>query len=75
MEVTITRSRLGPFDRPDLVLSLIPGPLLVAALVAVQFGLSLPLALAVGSLPAGLVTAYALFYEPPTVPERPTESK
>ncbi|MFB6143112.1 MAG: hypothetical protein ABEJ30_07195 [Halorientalis sp.] len=56
---------LGSVPTPDLVLSFIPGPLLVAVLVAFLLGVPLTLAVAAGSVPSMAAMAYALFYRPP----------
>jgi hypothetical protein len=56
---------LGSFSTPDLVLSLIPGPLLLALLAGGILGVSTPTALAAGGLPASGAVGYALFLEPP----------
>ena len=56
---------LGTLSTPDLVLSFIPGPLLLALLVVGVFGVPTHLALAVGSLPAAAAVGYALFLRPP----------
>jgi len=61
----MTDSPLGSMSTPDLVLSLIPGPLIVAYLVAMLSTITLPVALAAGSLPAAGLVGYALFWEPP----------
>lgn len=63
MEATI--SHTPTLSTPDLVLSLIPGPLVLAALAATVSGVSLATALGVGSLLASVVVGYALFYSPP----------
>ncbi|WP_336000586.1 hypothetical protein [Halorientalis halophila] len=47
------------------MLSAIPGPVVLAAVLGVALGVPLPIALALGSLPAGVVMGYALFWEPP----------
>ncbi|RXK47500.1 hypothetical protein EAF64_16595 [Halorientalis pallida] len=52
-------------SRPDLVLSAIPGPVALAAVLGVLLGVPLSVALAVGSLPSSAVVGYALFYRPP----------
>ncbi|WP_136718043.1 hypothetical protein [Halorientalis salina] len=65
MEATISDTRLNQVSEPDLVLSFIPGPLLVAVVVGFLVGVPLSLALAAGSLPASAAMGYALFYAPP----------
>ncbi|MFB6178535.1 MAG: hypothetical protein ABEI77_02285 [Halorientalis sp.] len=65
METPITDTRLDRVSKPDLVLSFIPGPLVVAVVVSLFVGVPVTLALAAGSLPASLAIGYALFYEPP----------
>lgn len=72
MEATIPPT-LDSVSRPDLVLSFIPGPLLVAVLGSVVLGVPLALALAAGSLPAGVAMGYALFYAPPTTARKGSE--
>lgn len=52
-------------SRHDLLLTVIGVPLVVAALAAAVFPISLRLALAAGSMPAGGGLGYALFYRPP----------
>jgi len=64
VEATISDRPLG-VARPDLVLSFVPGPLVLAAGLGVLFGVPLWLALAVGSVPASLAVGYVLFYRPP----------
>ncbi|AQL44541.1 hypothetical protein BV210_11055 [Halorientalis sp. IM1011] len=56
---------LGSVSRPDLVLSAIPGPVALSAVLGVLLGLPLSLSLAIGSVPSGAVVGYALFYRPP----------
>lgn len=56
---------LGSLSTPDLVLSFIPGPLLLALVVGLLFGVPLTAALAAGSLPSAAAIGYALFYSPP----------
>ena len=56
---------LGSFSTPDLVLSFIPGPLLLALIAGGVLGVSTPIALAAGGLPASGAVGYALFLEPP----------
>jgi hypothetical protein len=65
VEATISDTRLGQVSEPDLVLSFIPGPLVVAVVVGFLVGVPLSLALAAGSLPASAAMGYALFYAPP----------
>jgi hypothetical protein len=55
----------GALSTPDLVLSFIPGPLLLALLAVGVLGVPMHLALAVGSLPAAAAVGYALFLRPP----------
>lgn len=57
---------------PDLVLSSVPGPLVLSVLVAQLVGAPLFLGLAAGSVPAGLAVGYGLFYAPPVEPEGKT---
>lgn len=61
----MTEFDLGSLSTPDLVLSLIPGPLLLALLAGGVLGISTPLALAAGGVPASGAVGYALFLEPP----------
>jgi len=56
---------LGTLSTPDLVLSFIPGPLLLALLAVGFLGVPTYLALAVGSLPSVGAVGYALFLRPP----------
>lgn len=56
---------VGSISTPDLVLSFIPGPLLLALVAVGVLGVSAPVALGVGSLPASGAIGYALFLEPP----------
>ena len=65
MEATISDEPLDTVSTPDLVLSFIPGPLVVAVLVGFLVGVPLSLALAAGSVPASAAMGYALFYAPP----------
>ncbi len=65
MEATISDTRLDRVSEPDLVLSVIPGPLVLAVVIGFTVGVPLSLALAVGSLPASAAMGYALFYSPP----------
>ena len=65
VEATISDTRLDQVSEPDLVLSVIPGPLVVAVVIWFFVGVPLTLALAVGSLPASAAMGYALFYSPP----------
>jgi hypothetical protein len=65
----VSRSGFGSLSTHDLVLSLIPGPLLVAVAVAVFSGVDLAVALAAGSLLASVAIGYALFYDPPVETE------
>jgi hypothetical protein len=65
VEAIISEDPLGSVSRPDLVLSAIPGPVALAAVLGVLLGIPLSLALAVGSLPSSAVVGYALFYRPP----------
>jgi hypothetical protein len=51
--------------RHDLLLALIAAPLAVGAFLALAFPISLRVALAAGSLPAGGGLGYALFFRPP----------
>ncbi|WP_424017635.1 hypothetical protein ACOZ4N_17465 [Halorientalis pallida] len=73
MEATISEHPLGSVSRPDLVLSAIPGPVALAAVLGVLLGIPLSLALAVGSVPSSAVVGYALFYRPPVDEESTTE--
>lgn len=65
MEAIISQTRLGSLSTPDLVLSFIPGPLVVALLAVVLLGVPLTTALVAGSVPASAAIGYALFYAPP----------
>jgi len=58
---------------PDLVLSFIPGPLVVAVVIGFLVGVPLSLALAAGSVPASAAMGYALFYAPPDETRAETE--
>ncbi|WP_299265476.1 hypothetical protein [Halorientalis sp.] len=73
MEATISEHLFGSVSRPDLVLSAIPGPVALAAVLGLLFGVPLSLALAVGSVPSGAVVGYALFYRPPVGSEGATD--
>ena len=68
MEATISRDRLGSVSTHDLVLSLIPGAIATAVFVAFLGVVSLPVAIAAGSVPASGAIGYALFYAPPVEP-------
>ena len=74
MEATISTARLDRVSKPDLVLSFIPGPLVVAVVVGFLVGVPLSLALAAGSLPASAAMGYALFYAPPVDGETKAET-
>lgn len=65
MEATISDVQFGSVSTPDLVLSFIPGPILLGLVVGLTLGIPLTVALAVGSVPAAAATGYALFYAPP----------
>lgn len=65
MEATISESYIGGMSEPDLVLSAMPGPLVLSVVVAVLVGVPVSFGLAVGSVPATLILGYALFYAPP----------
>ncbi len=65
MEATISEHPFGSVSRPDLVLSAIPGPVALAALLGALLGVPLSLSLAAGSVPSSAVVGYALFYRPP----------
>jgi len=71
----MSHSRLDSLSTPDLVLSFIPGPLLLAVLAVVLLGVPLTGALLVGSIPASVATGYALFYAPPVEPEATTNGE
>jgi hypothetical protein len=73
VEATISEHPLGSVSRPDLVLSAIPGPVALAAVLGVLLGVPLSLALAVGSVPSSAVVGYALFYRPPVDGDTATE--
>ncbi|MFB6163801.1 MAG: hypothetical protein ABEJ31_01440 [Haloarculaceae archaeon] len=47
------------------MLAFIPGPVVLALVAAFALGVSLPLALAIGSVAACAAIGYALFYAPP----------
>ncbi len=52
-------------SRHDLLLAVIAAPLVLAGVLSAALPISLPLALAVGSVPAGSGLGYALFWRPP----------
>jgi len=64
----MTANRLGSPSTPDLILSFVPGPLVLALLAVALLGVPAHLALAAGSLPAGAAVGYALFGAPPVEP-------
>jgi len=66
---------LGSLSTPDLVLSFIPGPLLLALLAGGMLGVSTPIALAAGGLPASGAVGYALFLAPPVDDETASGSE
>lgn len=65
MEATISDTRLNQVSESDLVLSFIPGPLVLAVVISFVVGVPFTLALAAGSLPASAAIGYALFWSPP----------
>lgn len=71
---TIGDTRFGSFSTPDLVLSFMPGPVVLALLLGVVSGVPTSLAVAVGSIPAAAAMGYALFYAPPSDGEPPGRS-
>jgi hypothetical protein len=66
---------LGSLSTPDLVLSFIPGPLLLALIAGGVLGVSTPVALAAGGVPASGAVGYALFLEPPVGGETASASE
>ena len=71
----MTEFDLGSLSTPDLVLSFIPGPLLLALVAVGLLGVSTHVALAAGSLPATGAVGYALFLEPPVDGESASASE
>jgi len=73
MSVRTTRSDgigLPTMSRYDLLLALLPVPLLCGALVALTTPLSEAVAMGVGSLPSALLFCYAITVAAPTAIER-----
>lgn len=66
VEATIAQLSPGSLSTHDLVLSFMPGPILLGLAAGMLLGIPLTVAMTAGSVPSAAAMAYALFYAPPS---------